>query len=91
MSNPNANAAYSRSSPPKALVEIEHAGHYAFSNGCFPSPDCNPPTTLDQNEAHAAVLRWIIPFLEWRLGGDETFAAFFEAPQPPGFVVDRAD
>jgi dienelactone hydrolase len=91
VSNPNAHAAWERSSTPRTLVEIEHAGHYAFSNGCFPSPDCSPPTTLDQNEAHAAVLRWIIPFLEWRLGGDETFAAFFAAPQPPGFVVERAD
>lgn len=91
VSNANAAAAYERSGTPKALVTIAHAGHYAFSNLCFPGPDCDPPTTLDQNEAHAAVLRWVIPFLEWRLGGDETFAAFFEAPQPPGVVVARAD
>src|SRR5262249_26325296 len=64
---PNAEAAYGRSDGPKALVEIAHAGHYAFSNGCFPGPDCNYPVTLNQTEAHANVLRWAIPFLEWRL------------------------
>jgi predicted dienelactone hydrolase len=91
VSNTNAVAAWDRSSTPKALVKIEHAGHYAFSGGCFGGPDCNPPTTLTQPEANNAVLRWVIPFLEWKLRGDETFAAFFEAPQPPGFVVERAD
>jgi predicted dienelactone hydrolase len=91
VNNDGSRAAYAAASAPKLLVEIQNAGHYSFSNGCFPSPDCNPPTTVDQNEAHAAVLRWIIPFLEWRLGGDATFAAFFEAPQPPGFVVERAN
>jgi dienelactone hydrolase len=91
VSNPNARLAYGRSSAPKALVEIEHAGHYAFSNLCFASASCNPPVTLTQAEAHDGVLRWIIPFLEWRLRGDETFASFFEAPQPPGFVVERQD
>ncbi len=78
---------YDRSSPPKLLVEIENAGHFAFSNGCFPSPDCNPPTTLTQDEAHAAVLRWVVPFLEEKLAGDARFAAFFAPPAPPGVVV----
>jgi predicted dienelactone hydrolase len=91
VSDANAEAAYDRSVTPRALAVIEHAGHYAFSNLCFPGPDCNPPTTLTQDEAHAAVLRWVIPFLEWRLGGDDAFAAFFEAPQPPGVVVVQAD
>jgi predicted dienelactone hydrolase len=89
--NVTATALYDAASPPKARVEILDAGHYAFSNGCFPSPDCAPPATLDQNEAHAAVLRWVLPFLEWRLGGNDGFAAFFEAPQPPGVVVERVD
>jgi len=31
--------AYLRSSSPKLKVEIAHAGHFAFSDGCFPSPD----------------------------------------------------
>jgi dienelactone hydrolase len=79
------------SDPPRYLVEIRNAGHYAFSNLCFPSPDCSPPATLTQAEAHGNVLRWVIPFLEWKLRGDESFAAFFEAPEPPGVVVQRAE
>jgi dienelactone hydrolase len=73
---------------PKYLVEIANTGHYAFSNGCFPSPDCDPPATLTQDEAHAAVLRWVLPFLERHVGGDETRAPFFAGPVPPGFAVD---
>ena len=53
--------AYAGSSAPKMKVEIEHAGHFAFSDGCFPTADCNPPTTLTQDEAHALVLRWVVP------------------------------
>jgi predicted dienelactone hydrolase len=84
---PNARQAYTNSDTPKYKVEIEHAGHYAFSNLCFPSADCNPPTTLTQDEAHDQVLRWVIPFLEWKLKGDATFAAFFDSP-PPGVQFD---
>ena len=73
---------------PKWKVEIGHAGHYAFSNSCFPSPDCNPPTTLTQDEAHVQVMRYVIPFLEWKLRGDESFAAFFDQPIPPGVQFD---
>ena len=82
-------AAYADAQPPKYLVEIAHAGHYAFSNGCFPGPDCNPPTTLTQDEAHGPVLRFVIPFLELYLKGDARFAAFFESP-PPGVLFDAA-
>src|SRR5262249_19848832 len=35
VNNPAARDAYAASSMPKLLVEIEHAGHYAFSTGCF--------------------------------------------------------
>jgi dienelactone hydrolase len=87
VNNTTARTAYGNSDTPKYKVEIEHAGHYAFSNGCFPGPDCNPPTTLTQDEAHVQVLRWVIPFLEWKLKGDDTFAAFFESP-PPGVLFD---
>jgi predicted dienelactone hydrolase len=85
-----ARTAYANSSSPKYKVEIEHAGHYAFSNLCFPSADCNPPTTLTQNEAHGPVLRWVIPFLERYLKGDDRFDAFFDQPVPPGVVYDAA-
>src|SRR5262249_41595209 len=47
-----ARTAWANFATPKYKVEIDHAGHYAFSTGCFPSPDCNPPTTLTQDEAH---------------------------------------
>ena len=33
------------------------------------------------------MLRWVIPFLEWKLKGDDSFAAFFESP-PPGVLFD---
>jgi predicted dienelactone hydrolase len=90
VNNPTARTAYAASPSPKYKVEIEHAGHYAFSDLCFPSADCNPPTTLSQDEAHAHVLRWVVPFLEWRLRGDERFAAFFEQPVPKGVLFEAA-
>jgi predicted dienelactone hydrolase len=86
----NARTAWDNSASPKYKVEIEHAGHYAFSNLCFPSADCNPPTTLTQDEAHGPVLRWVIPFLERYLKGDDRFAAFFDEPVPPGVLYDAA-
>lgn len=73
---------WERSAAPKVLVEIRDAGHYAFSDFCRPGSDCNPPATLDPDEAHAHVLRWVRPFLELHLNGDEDFAAFFLAPEP---------
>jgi len=79
-------AAYDAAQPPKYLVEIAHAGHYAFANGCFPGPDCAPPATLTQDEAHAVVRRWVLPFLERHRRGDTTAAAFFAAP-PTGVLV----
>ena len=88
VNNTTARTAYDNSDTPKYKAEIEHAGHYAFSNLCFPNaPECNPPTTLTQDEAHLQVLRWVIPFVEWKLKGDETFAAFFQSP-PPGVQFD---
>ncbi|HEV7734839.1 MAG TPA: hypothetical protein VGR62_21900 [Candidatus Binatia bacterium] len=89
VNNPNARTAYLNHVAPKYLVEIEHAGHYAFSNLCFAGPDCNPPTTLDQDEAHDQVLRYVVPFLERHLNGDERYAAFFAEPPPPGVVEQQ--
>jgi predicted dienelactone hydrolase len=83
---PAARQAYAASSPPKVLVEIEHAGHYAFSNGCFPSPDCNPPTTLTQPEANADVLRYVVPFLERYLADDVALVPLLGPPSGPGFI-----
>lgn len=86
VNNAASRAAYERSVSPKLLIEIQHAGHYAFSNFCFPSSDCNPPTTLTSDEAHDAVLRFVLPFLERHLAGHATWAPFLERPPQPGFV-----
>jgi len=86
VNNTNNRQAYANSDAPKLLVEVEHAGHYAFSNGCFPSPDCNPPTTLTQDEAHAFVLRYVIPFIDRYLGGNEAAAPLLGPPTAPGLL-----
>lgn len=80
-------AAYERSDDPKLLVGIEDGGHYPFSDSCFPGPDCDPPRTLTQDEAHERVKRQILPFLKVYLAGDQSFAPFLLTPPPPGVVV----
>ncbi len=87
---PAIRAAYEGSLPPKYLVEIGSAGHFAWSDGCFPSADCMPPATLTQDEAHAAVKRWVLPFLEKYLAGDPGFEPFLTPPGGPGFVFRAA-
>jgi hypothetical protein len=86
VNNPAARQAYAASAAPKLLVEVEHGGHYVFSNACFPSPDCNPPTTLTQPEAHDAALRYIVPFLERYLAGRQDVDPLLGPPTGPGFV-----
>jgi predicted dienelactone hydrolase len=83
---PPIRAAYAAASDPKIKVEIAHAGHYAFSDGCFPSADCNFPTTLSQDEAHAAVQRWVVPFVLRYLAGDLRVEPLLDAV-PPGVDV----
>lgn len=86
ISNPGARAAYDRSASPKLRVEIEHTGHYAFSDVCLSTSDCNPPATLTSAEAHADVLRWVLPFLKTYLSGESEWAPLLGAPSQPGFV-----
>ncbi|MBX3024071.1 alpha/beta hydrolase [bacterium] len=86
ISNPGARAAYDRSASPKLLVEIEHTGHYAFSDVCLSTSDCNPPATLTSAEAHADVLRWVLPFLQTHLAGDQRWSPLLGPPSQPGFV-----
>lgn len=90
VSNPSIRTAYDGAQAPKYLVEIESAGHYAFSDGCFPGNDCNPPVTLTQLEAHEVVQRWVLPFLKAHLAGDAGFAPFLTQPAPAGVVLERA-
>jgi dienelactone hydrolase len=82
-------AAWERSRSPRYWAAIGDAGHYAFSDGCFPSPDCSPPATRTQDEAHDAVRRFILPFLQVYLAGDERWEPFL-APgsAPSGTVLD---
>jgi predicted dienelactone hydrolase len=87
VNNATIRTAYANATPPKVLVEIGDAGHYAFSDLCFPSPDCSPPVTTTQEESHALVLRWVVPFLEQYLAG-RSAESFFTAP-PPGAVVSQ--
>ncbi|MFN8643176.1 MAG: hypothetical protein U0802_16525 [Candidatus Binatia bacterium] len=89
VNNAAIRTAYANAQQPKLLVEIEHAGHYAFSDRCFPRSDCNPPVTATQDEAHEQVLRWVVPFLERYLAGRGAAEPFFRAP-PPGAVVSQA-
>jgi predicted dienelactone hydrolase len=88
--NERARMAFAASAPPKVLVEVEHAGHYAFSDACFPSPDCKFPTTLSQDEAHAAALRWIVPFLERYAAGRPEAGPLLGTPAGPGVIYQAA-
>jgi predicted dienelactone hydrolase len=90
VSNPNNRSAWGNSVAPKYLVEVLEAGHYVFSDLCFPGPDCAPPATLTQDESHALALRYIVPFIERHLGGDERFASFFTLPAPAGVLFEQA-
>lgn len=80
-------AAFRRSVAPKWLVSIRNAGHYAPSDSCFPGPDCEGPGVLEQDEAHARVKRWVLPFLKVVLEGDATFTPFLGEEAGPSFEV----
>jgi predicted dienelactone hydrolase len=87
--NDTRRAAWALASPPKRLVEILDAGHFAFSDGCFPGPDCNPPVTLTQDESHDIVRRWALPFLQVYLAGDTGWMPFLDPPVPPGVLFQQ--
>lgn len=65
----NAEPYFAFTHGPRFLLEIERTGHFAFSDICAEgifgtNGDCGPGTnTLDQDEAHAVVLRYAVPFL----------------------------
>lgn len=88
--NPKARTAWQAATGPKMLVEIGNAGHYAFSDLCFAGPDCNPPKTRSQPEAHALALRYVVPFLEVYLAGHQEAAALLDAPAVPDVIVQDA-
>lgn len=86
VSNPAARDAYARSSAPKWLVEIQNTGHFAFSDFCFPTSDCNPPVTLTSEESHDAALRYVLPFLHVHVAGDPRWEPLLGPPTRPGFT-----
>jgi hypothetical protein len=88
VNNPAVRAAYAAAAPPKLKVEIGDAGHYAFSDLCFPSPDCQAPATRSQIEAHDLVLRWAVPFLRRYLAGDLSYEPLLAEPGPAGASVE---
>jgi predicted dienelactone hydrolase len=90
VNNAPTRTAYAAAQSPKYFVEVGDAGHYAFSDLCFPSPDCDPPTTRTQDEAHALVLRFVLPFLQVHLAGDARFAPLLGAPPPAGVAFAAA-
>jgi hypothetical protein len=54
----------------------------------FPTPDCDPPRTRTQAEANELVKRWVLPFLQVYLVGNERFASFLTVESsPPGTNV----
>ena len=80
------------------LVRLENTGHFAFSNLCprgtepgFPGvsfPECEPGT-LTQDDAHALVRRFAVPFLELVVAGDERWAPLLYPPlAPAGSTVE---
>jgi dienelactone hydrolase len=85
VNNAAIQTAYDWSATPKYLVALHNTGHFAWSDGCFPSPDCSQPLTLTQDEAHQAVQRWVLPFLKLHLVGDTSFAPFLAPVSGPGF------
>jgi predicted dienelactone hydrolase len=86
VNNPSIQTAYANAASPKHLIEIRDAGHFAFSDLCFPGPDCQPPTTLTQPESHAIVRRWVLPFMKVYLAGDTSFAPFLATSPSTGVL-----
>ncbi|MGH7788083.1 MAG: alpha/beta hydrolase family protein [Candidatus Binatia bacterium] len=87
VNNAAVRATYENASLPKFKVEIGDAGHYAFSDACFPSPDCQAPVTRTQVEAHDLVVRWAVPFLLRYLAGDLSYEPLLAGPGPSGASV----
>jgi predicted dienelactone hydrolase len=82
--------AFAHLAGPRFLLEILRAGHFAFTDICasflYPGPDCGPGT-LTQDEAHAQVLRFGVPFFLRYLAGDRRFARLLRPASAPAGVV----
>jgi predicted dienelactone hydrolase len=88
----NQQPAYDHLRAPRFLVEIGNTGHFAFADQCL-SPtgttyaDC-AAGTLSQDEAHALVLRFAVPFFGRYVADDARWAPLLDAADaPPGAVL----
>ncbi|HZR82859.1 MAG TPA: dienelactone hydrolase family protein [Candidatus Binatia bacterium] len=91
----NQQALYDRLRAPRFLVQILNTGHFAFADACLSPtgttyPDC-AAGTLSQEDAHALVVRFAVPFFETYLAGDRRWASLLAPDQLPDGVVYVAD
>ena len=82
---------------PRYLVELLDTGHFAYADICSPGlepirdfPDC-APGTLGQEQAHALVLRFALPFAARYVAGDQSAGAQLAPDAAPPGVVYVAD
>jgi predicted dienelactone hydrolase len=91
----NQQLAYDHLRAPRFLVEIGDTGHFAFADQCLAPtgttyPDC-AAGTLSQDEAHAFVLRFAVPFLARYVAGDERWAPLLQPTTAPTGSTLTAD
>jgi len=91
---PDSQAAYNLAGPPRFLLEILNTGHFAWADVCagslFGVHDCDPPT-LSQDDAHALVLRYAVPFLSRYLAGHRRFGRLLSTESVPAGALLTAD
>ncbi|HSA24183.1 MAG TPA: hypothetical protein P5076_22170 [Myxococcota bacterium] len=83
--------------PPKALVDLEGAGHMAFTDLCrmeLPVPElqamCDPATHLDMARGFELIHAFAARFLRSQLGGEPALAdGLAESPDWPEAHVER--
>src|SRR5262249_5138799 len=73
----DSQAGYNRLAGPRFLVELLAAGHLSVTDEC--APLCIPQG-LSQDDAHALVLRYALPFFRRYLAGRHRFA--IPGPRP---------
>ena len=84
--------------PPRYFAEFLDTGHFAFADVCpTPAefggadfPECHPGT-LSQDQAHALVLRFAVPFLERYVARDHRFDSLLDPANAPAGVEFTAD
>jgi dienelactone hydrolase len=74
---------------PQVQGRDQARGHYAFSGGCFPGPDCSrrAPHTARGAGARPPL---VLPFLKVYLVGDTSLAPLLASPAPPSVDLTSA-